>query len=138
MGTKLIILSDNLCILRVLDCATAIGPDSAAEPATAPEICKEAKDNSPGALQHGGSTSTVFVTLATDDDTADYTVGGGSIWVDTATVVGAPEGWKIQPPAGTEHAAWNDTIAQILAGGVVAVLARLIRHNWTEIELCNT
>lgn len=104
-------------MFRVLGYATLVGPDS-----TSPETGQEAEDNSPGLLQHGGFTSTISVTLATDDDTADYAVGGGSIWVDTATVVGVPEGWKIQPPAGTEHAAWNNTIAQILAGGIGVIM----------------
>lgn len=78
----------------------------------------EIKDDSTGPLRLGGSTSTVCVSLATDDDTADYTVGAGSLWVDGATIVGVPESWKIQPPAGTstEYAAWNDAIAHILAG----------------------
>lgn len=88
------------------------------EPRSAEETSQEVKDDSPGPLRHGGSTSTVCVSLATDDDTANYTVGAGSLWVDGATVVGVPEIWKIQPPAGTstEYAAWNDAIAHILAG----------------------
>lgn len=73
-------------------------------------------DASLGPLEFGGSTSTVCVTLLTDDGTSDYTVGGGSLWTDGAEVAGVPEGWKIQPPPETEHSGWNDAIAQILAG----------------------
>lgn len=77
----------------------------------------EAKDASSGPLRYAGSTSTIRVTLATDDYTADYTVGGGSLWVEGAEITGIPEAWQLQVAAGTEHSAWNDTIAQMLAGG---------------------
>lgn len=73
-------------------------------------------DASLGLLEFGGSTSTVCVTLLTDDGTSDYTVGGGSLWTDGAEIAGVPEGWKIQPPPETEYSGWNDAIAQILAG----------------------
>lgn len=73
-------------------------------------------DTSLGPLEFGGSTSTVCVTLLTDDGTSDYTVGGGSLWTDGAEISGVPEGWKVQPPPETERSGWNDAIAQILAG----------------------
>lgn len=76
----------------------------------------DAEDTSPGPLEYGGSTSTLRVTLATDDDTADYTLGAGSLWTDGAEVDGVPEGWKVRPPPETERSSWNDAIAQILAG----------------------
>ncbi|CAM9278013.1 unnamed protein product [Scytosiphon promiscuus] len=78
-------------------------------PATSPDL-------SPGPLEFGGSTSTVRVTLLTNDETADYTVGAGSLWADGAEVTGVPEGWKVVPPPETERSAWNETIANILSG----------------------
>lgn len=74
------------------------------------------QDVSPGPLEFGGATSTVRVTLLTNDDTADYTLGAGSLWTDGAEIVGVPEDWKVVPPPETERSAWNDAIAQILAG----------------------
>lgn len=74
------------------------------------------QDVSPGPLEFGGATSTVRVTLLTNDDTADYTLGAGSLWTDGAEIVGVPEGWKVVPPPETEHSAWNEAIAQTLAG----------------------
>lgn len=76
----------------------------------------DAEDTSAGPLEYGGSTSTIRVTLATDDDTADYTLGAGSLWTDGAEVGGVPEGWKVRPLPETERSSWNDAIAQILAG----------------------
>lgn len=75
-----------------------------------------AQDLSPGPLEFGGSTSTMRVTLLTNDDTADYTLGAGSLWTDGAEIMGVPEGWKVVPPPETERSAWNDAIAQTLAG----------------------
>ncbi len=74
------------------------------------------RDASPGPLEFGGSTSTMRVTLFANDDTADYTVGAGSLWTDGAEVTGVPEGWKVVPPPETERSAWNESIAQTLAG----------------------
>lgn len=74
------------------------------------------QDVSPGPLEFGGSTSTMRVTLLTNDDTADYTLGAGSLWTDGAEITGVPEGWKVVPPPETERSAWNDAIAQTLAG----------------------
>lgn len=74
------------------------------------------QDVSLGPLEFGGSTSTMRVTLLTNDDTADYAVGAGSLWADGAEVTGVPEGWKIVPPPETERSAWNESIAQALAG----------------------
>lgn len=76
----------------------------------------DAEDTSPGPLEYGGSTSTMRVTLATNDDTADYTLGAGSLWTDGAEVDGLPEGWKVRPPPETERSSWNNAITQILAG----------------------
>lgn len=73
-------------------------------------------DASSGLLEFGGSTSTLRVTLLANDDTADYTVGAGSLWTDGAEVTGVPEGWKVVPPPETERSAWNDVIAQTLSG----------------------
>lgn len=75
------------------------------------------QDASPGPLEFGGSTSTMQVALFTNDDTADYTVGAGSLWADGAEITGVPEGWKVVPPPETERSAWNESIAQTLAGG---------------------
>ena len=58
------------------------------------------------------------VTLGTDDDTADYTMGGGSLWTDGAEVSGVPEAWKVRPPPETDRSSWNDAIAQLLAGRI--------------------
>eukprot|EP00903_Cladosiphon_okamuranus_P015485 g14296.t1 len=79
------------------------------------EAVAAGQDVSLGPLEFGGSTSTIRVTLLTNDDTADYTVGAGSLWVDGAEVTGLPEEWKIVPPPETERSAWNESIAQILA-----------------------
>eukprot|EP00752_Nemacystus_decipiens_P018595 g16673.t1 len=96
------------------DTPTAEAVDNSDDlPAT--DAAVAAQDVSPGPLEFGGSTSTVRVTLLTNDDTADYTVGAGSLWADGAEVTGLPEGWKIVPPPETERSAWNDSIAQILA-----------------------
>ncbi|CAM9893670.1 unnamed protein product, partial [Ectocarpus fasciculatus] len=73
-------------------------------------------DTSSGLLEFGGSTSTIRVTLLANDDTADYTVGAGSLWTNGAEVTGVPEGWKVVPPPETERSAWNDAIAQSLSG----------------------
>ncbi|CAM9510510.1 unnamed protein product, partial [Ectocarpus sp. 12 AP-2014] len=73
-------------------------------------------DASSGLLEFGGSTSTIRVTLLANDDTADYTVGAGSLWMDGAEVTGVPEGWKMVPPPETERPAWNDAIAKALLG----------------------
>lgn len=75
-----------------------------------------AKDCSPGPLKFGGSTSTMRITLMTNDDTADYTVGGGSLWTDCAEITGFPEEWRVRPPPETEHSCWNDAISKMLAG----------------------
>lgn len=83
-------------------------------PATGAAVAVQ--DTSLGLLEFGGSTSTMRVTLLTNDDTADYTVGAGSLWAGGAEVTGVPEGWKIVPPPETERSAWNESIAQILAG----------------------
>lgn len=83
----------------------------------AAEAAVTVQDVSLGPLEFGGSTSTMRVTLLTNDDTADYTVGAGSLWADGAEVTGVPEEWKIVPPPETERSAWNESIAQILAGG---------------------
>ncbi|CAM9230645.1 unnamed protein product [Discosporangium mesarthrocarpum] len=74
-----------------------------------------ATDESPGLLQFGGSTSTIHVTLQTDDDTADYTVGGGLLWTDGARVTCLPEEWKMTPSPETDHAVWHQSIADKLA-----------------------
>lgn len=74
------------------------------------------QDMSVGPLEFGGSTSTMRMTLLTNDETADYTVGAGSLWADGAEVTGVPEGWKVVPPPETERSAWNETIASILSG----------------------
>lgn len=92
----------------------AIEDDDDDVPAT--EAAAAVKDVSLGPLEFGGSTSTMRVTLLTNDDTADYTVGAGSLWADGAEVTGVPEEWKIVPPPETERSAWNESIAQILAG----------------------
>ncbi|CAM9120966.1 unnamed protein product [Ectocarpus sp. 4 AP-2014] len=73
-------------------------------------------DASSGLLEFGGSTSTIRVTLLANDETADHTVGAGSLWMDGAEVIGVPEGWKMVPPPETERPAWNDAIAQALSG----------------------
>ncbi|CAB1111613.1 unnamed protein product [Ectocarpus sp. CCAP 1310/34] len=73
-------------------------------------------DASSGLLEFGGSTSTIRVTLLANDDTADYTVGAGSLWIDGAEVTGVPESWKMLPPRDTEHPTWNDAIAKALSG----------------------
>lgn len=78
------------------------------------------EDASAGPLEFGGSTSTVRVTLLTNDETADYTVGAGSLWTDGAEVTGVPDGWKVVPPPETERSAWNEVIATILSGESVA------------------
>lgn len=77
------------------------------------------EDFSLGPLEFGGSTSTIRVTMMTDDDTADFTVGAGSLWADGAEVFGVPEAWKVQPPPETKHASWNFAIAQLLAGKIL-------------------
>lgn len=76
------------------------------------------EDTSAGPLEFAGSTSTVRVTLMSDDDTADCTVGAGSLWMDGAKITGVPESWKIEPPPETAPSSWNSTIAEILAGEV--------------------
>lgn len=84
-----------------------------------PLLCEEqeqAVDASPGLLEFGGSTSTMQVTMVTDDGTADYTLGAGSLWADGAQIVGVPEEWRALPPPETERSSWHDAIVQILAG----------------------
>lgn len=83
-------------------------------PATGAAVAVQ--DVSLGPLEFGGSTSTMQVMLFTNDDAADYMVGAGSLWVDGAEVTGVPEGWKVVPPPETQRSAWNESIAQILAG----------------------
>lgn len=75
------------------------------------------QDASQGPLEFGGSTSTMRVTLLTNDDTADYTLGAGSLWTDGAEITGVPEGWKVVPPPETERSAWHDAIARALLAG---------------------
>ncbi|CAN0225260.1 unnamed protein product [Ectocarpus sp. 6 AP-2014] len=89
-----------------------------AEESKEPGLTEDAAihDASSGLLEFGGSTSTIRVTLLANDDTADYTVGAGSLWMDGAEVTGVPEGWKVVPPPETERPAWNDAIAQALSG----------------------
>lgn len=115
--------------------ATATGPDSGVRDKSSASVSdpqggaapavenmlqlpesKDPEDTSAGLLRYGGSTSGLRVSLTTDDDTADYTVGGGLLWVAEAEVVGIPEEWKVQPPPDLEHVARNDAIAQLLAG----------------------
>lgn len=88
-------------------------------------VSKTVEDTSPGPLEFGGSTSTLRVALTTDDDTADYTVGAGSLWTDGADITGVPEGWTVQPPPGTERSGWNDAIAHTLAGETCSLNANV-------------
>lgn len=94
--------------------AEAVGNDDDV-PATA-TASAAVQDVSVGPLEFGGSTSTMKVTLLTNDETADYTVGAGSLWADGAEVTGVPEEWKVVPPPETQRSAWNESIAQVLAG----------------------
>lgn len=98
----------------LLDPETEAGGDGL----VAKEQPRVVEDTSAGPLEFAGSTSTMQVTLMSDDDTADYTVGAGSLWMDGAKITGVPESWKIQPPPGTDPSSWNSTIAEILAGEV--------------------
>lgn len=74
------------------------------------------KDSSSGPLRYGGSTSTIHMTLSTDDDTADYVVGGGFMWVEEAMIAGVPHAWKLEPPPETTPSSWDTMIADMLAG----------------------
>ncbi|CAM9213823.1 unnamed protein product, partial [Choristocarpus tenellus] len=80
------------------------------------EETEQEVDESPGLLQVQGSTSTMQVTLLTDDDTADYTVGGTLVWTESARVTGLPEAWKFSPNPETERSEWQEKIAEKLAG----------------------
>ena len=85
------------------------------------------EDTSHGLLEFAGSTSTLRVTLNTDDGTADYTLGAGSLWMDGAEIEDIPESWKIQPPPETERSLWENVLAEKLAGEIGA---RLNNSNW--------
>lgn len=92
--------------------------DAGGDGLTATEKSPIVEDTSAGPLEFAGSTSTMRVTFMSDDDTADFTVGAGSLWMDGAKITGVPESWKIEPPPGTAPSSWNSTIVEILAGEV--------------------
>lgn len=107
-------------------------PTTTTESVVQKEGDDDAEDTSAGPLEYGGSTSTMRVTLATDDDTADYTLGAGSLWTDGAEIDGVPEGWKVRPPHETERSSWNDAIAQILSG-IIYTSTRTSIHSHVRI-----